>query len=95
MNHLITKVYKELNSKLLSEVPFNNSKTRDYVKKHLEKELPNSEVKCDLENNSAEVIDCNCLIARVFWNKKPLNETVYRTLIFGQEDQVIKLRHLL
>ncbi len=94
MNSQITNTYKTLNTKLLGDTPVNNAKLRSYVKSYLEKELPGTTVKCDEENNPPDVIDENCLIARVYWNKKDL-DVVYRTLIFGQESQIEKFRHLL
>jgi hypothetical protein len=76
-------------------MPSNDSKLRSYVKKYLEKGLPGATVKCDEENNAPDVVDGNCLVARVCWDKKDLGETVYRTLIFGEESQVEKFKHLL
>lgn len=95
MNSQITHIYKELNSKLIADSSHNDSKLRSYVKNHLEKSLPGTTVKCDEENNSSDVIDGNCLIARIYWDKKDFGETVYRTLIFGAEDQIKKFEHLL
>ena len=95
MNSQITNIYKTLNAKLLGDTPSNDARLRSYVKKYLEKELPGVTVKCDEENNSPDVVDSNCLVARVYWDKKDIDETVYRTLIFGQESQIEKFRHLL
>ena len=92
MINKIQEVYERINNEFLSVSPFGPMNSQNYrakFKERLEKELDNSVIKCDEENNPSNVIDSCCLVARVFWTEN--HQQKYCNLVFGQPDQVIKI----
>ena len=92
----IQELYEIINNEFISMSPFghmNNKNYRAEFKQRLEKEIVNSFIKCDEENNPPEVVDFCCLVARVSWTENHQNK--YCDLIFGQLEQVMMLQHKL
>lgn len=87
----IVETYEALNAELLTETPVNNVVTRKRIKTKLETELPNCEVICDETNNTPMLID-NCVaIARLSWLSGAM-ELKYVDMIFGNPEQIMKIR---
>ena len=67
--------------------PFNTKKYRTEFKERLEKEIVNSVIKCDEENNPPDVVDLCCLVAKVSWVENHQHKYYkYCDLIFGQPE---------
>jgi hypothetical protein len=95
-------IYEKLNNKLLFNPTFHNSKIfREKFRKKFQNKVTGIYVKCDEENNSPEIIDMNCLVARLFWVEN--NILYHADLVFGDPNQIrnisislfncIKVRH--
>ena len=94
MKEKIFKFYEKLNHDFLNSSQFNNKETRDKTRKKLFSYLITFDpidlkVKCDEENNSPDIVDQQCLVAKVSW-KERINsiETSFADLVFGQPEQV-------
>ena len=95
MKEKIQEVREKLNNEICAAMPINNKSTREFIKTRLEEELGDSVlvIKCDEENNSPEIVDMNCAIARVSWLDSC--QAKYSNLIFGQDVQVLQLQQKL
>lgn len=83
----IREVYDEINSDGLIFGKFNTRKFRRDFKILLKKRLmehgvTDFDIKCDEENNSPEIVEKFCLVARVSWVNEN-KEIYYSDLIFG------------
>ena len=74
----------------------NNSKVRLLLKTELLFELgDNIEVKCDEENNSPDILDFNCLVAKIVWNKELNGSYKYTNLVFGDKHNIGQVQFLI
>ena len=88
----IQKVYDEIKHKYSNGE--NNTKVRLLLKTELLFELGDDvEVKCDEENNSPDIIDFNCLVAKIVWDKVS-GAYKYTNLVFGDEHNIGQVQFL-
>jgi hypothetical protein len=95
----VREVYDEINSDGLIVGKFNTRKFRRDFKILLKKRLmehgvTHFDIKCDEENNSPEIVEELCLVARVSWVNEN-KEIYYSDLIFGDPKHVEKVKLLL
>lgn len=93
MGEKIERVYKEINESLLNSMPFNEPKTREWVRNTLREAFGNlTAIKCDDENNPPIVVDQQLLIAKIMWNADYCNQYGYKyvEMIFGAPVNVEK-----
>ena len=89
----IKEVYERINNEFILQAPFgpfNDEKFREEFKTRLEKEITDSAVKCDEENNSSDVVESCCLIAKVSWTEDYKEK--YCHLVFGQPGQTEEIQ---
>ena len=88
----IQKVYDEIKHKYSNGE--NSTKVRLLLKTELLFELGDDvEVKCDEENNSSDILNFNCLVAKIVWDKG--NGTYkYTNLVFGDEHNIAQVQFL-
>lgn len=92
----INDVYERINSDILSTNPFGVINTRGFrnkIKNMLIDELDDCEIVCDETNNPPDVIDNNCLVAKVLWRKQNQLKYEYVNLVFGVPEQVIFIKN--
>lgn len=90
----IQKVYDEIKHKYSNGE--NNTKVRLLLKTELLFELGDKfEVKCDEENNSPDILNFNCLVAKIVWDKDKVNgKYKYSNLVFGDEHNIGQVQFL-
>lgn len=89
----IDKIHGSLYDAVCEEIMgrYNYQPTRVRVKEILEKELgENFTVKCDNKNNTPDIIDEKCLVARISWKEN--TETHYTDVVYGYPDHVRKVK---
>lgn len=95
MINKIKEVYIRINTEFLSMCPFgpmNTKNFREKFKQRLESEIENSIVKCDEENNTPDVIDSCCIVAKVSWIEGNIEK--YCNLVFGQLEKTLELQDI-
>lgn len=93
MINKINEVYNRINNEFLTMSPIGPMNTRNFrleFEQRLANEFIDCIIKCDEENNSCDVIDSCCLVARVSWYQNC--EQKYCDLIFGQPKQAMKIQ---
>lgn len=95
----VRDVYEQINSDGLIVEKFNTRKFRREFKILLKKRLmehgvTHFDIKCDEENNTPEIVEELCLVARVSWVNEN-KEIYYSDLIFGDPKYVEKVKLLL
>ena len=87
MIELIKEVYEKINNELNQK--YNTKTLRLEVKEWLEREIPNSVIKCDEENNTPDVIDSSNMVAKVSQTEN--HQLKYYDLVFGVKiNQIIQ-----
>jgi hypothetical protein len=86
MYNKIMKVYDTIQLKYVDGI-INNEKNRKKISKLLLYNLDNEvTVKCDLENNPSNVMDFECMVATIYYDKRPDKSYSYVYLVFGKEE---------
>lgn len=89
----IQKVYDEIKHKYSNGE--NNTKVRLLLKTELLFELSDKvDVKCDEENNSPDILNFNCLIAKIVWNEELNGGYKYTNLVFGMKHNIGQVQFL-
>jgi hypothetical protein len=89
----IKEVYERINNEFLLMSPFGPMNTKQFrteFKERLQNEIVNCVIKCDEENNSLEVINSCCLVAKVSWVEN--HKEKYCNLVFGQPEQAMEIQ---
>ena len=90
----ILEVYEEINPTLAGKYP--DQKTRDEVKNLLLEKLDFlDDVWCNQENNPPNIVDEECIVARLKYDSKPNGEHKYTNLVFGNPEKTYKILMLL
>ncbi len=90
----IQKVYDKIKHKYSDKL--NVSDVRLELKTELLIELGDQvDVKCDEENNSPEIVDYNCMVATIMWDKKQNGSYKYTKLVFGNDYNIGQVQFLI
>jgi hypothetical protein len=76
----------------------NNEKRRNELKVDLFNILGiQYDIKCDEENNAPEIMDYNCIVAKIIYNKTGIHGEIYNyiNLVFGEEKNISFVQSLL
>lgn len=86
MSDKLIKIREELNGEFMNRINYND--TRKKIIKRIKKEFDSKvTIICDETNNTPEIIDMNCLVARVY-TLDNFGEIRYGDLVLGSDEQV-------
>jgi len=83
----IMERFNILNDELCNRMVTPDAKTRNEIRNKLKEYFPTCTVICDESNNPPDVVDSQCIIAKVIWKKHPSYEEIsYVDLLFGSKE---------
>jgi hypothetical protein len=79
----IQKIYDEMKHKYHANILENRSSLKTELLSKLGDQF---EIKCDDENNPPNIVDLNCLMVKIMWDKESDGDYKYANLVFGNEE---------